>query len=98
MPSSAVEQTATTANVHRLLWLDYNLRMTTRKKLKKDVLWIIKAIKQLSVGINENENEAITAYEAVKNSTNYVRLTENQIVVIWNVSKKYGRPLMRRLV
>ena len=37
-----------------------------KKELEKDVVWIMKAIKKLSVGIDENENEAITAYEAVK--------------------------------
>ncbi len=37
-----------------------------KKELEKDVVWIMKAIKKLSVGIDENENGAITAYEAVK--------------------------------
>ena len=34
--------------------------------MEKDVVWIMKAIKKLSVGIDENENEAVTAYDVVK--------------------------------
>ena len=38
-----------------------------KKELEeKDVVWIMKAIEKLSVGIDENDNEAITAYEALK--------------------------------
>jgi len=36
------------------------------KETKKDVVWLMKAVNKLSVGINEHENEAVTAYDAVK--------------------------------
>ena len=36
------------------------------KETEKDVVWLMKAVNKLSVGINEHENEAATAYDAVK--------------------------------
>jgi len=36
------------------------------KETEKDVVWLMKAVNKLSVGINEHENEAVTAYDAVK--------------------------------
>jgi len=37
-----------------------------KKELEeKDMVWIMKAIEKLSVGIDEHDNEAITAYEAL---------------------------------
>ena len=44
-----------------------------REILKKDVLWLIETVKKLSVGLDDNANDLLTAHDAVKKFYNFVQ-------------------------
>ena len=39
-----------------------------KNELSKDVVWLLKAVLKLSIGINEHENEAVMAYDDLHQS------------------------------
>ena len=50
-----------------------------KKELSKDVVWLLKSVQKLSVGINEHENEAVTAYMMRRKTfTNCAKATVNR--------------------